>query len=104
MKYKCKKCGREIGEYDHTYENDLCYACQKELRFHTQAEALQSNEETETYDESDIVCPWCGYHIQDDEGTFVSESDGEYECDECGKVFKFQADVTVTYSTQRVTD
>ncbi len=34
------------------------------------------------------VDKWCDY-------------DGEYECDECGKGFYFQADIEVTYSTQR---
>lgn len=101
MKYTCKICGKEISEYTHLYENDLCYFCQKEVREREQAEALQNNEETETYCEHDIVCPWCGCRFKDDCGYFAREGDGEYDCPECGKEFYFQADVEVTYSTQR---
>lgn len=101
MNYTCKICGRKISEYNHTYENDLCYSCQKEIREREQAEALQNNEETETSYENDIVCPWCGRRFEDDDGYFVRTGDGEYECDECGKEFYFQADIEVTYSTQR---
>lgn len=101
MNYTCKICGRKIDEYNHTYENDLCYSCQKEIREREQAEALQNNEETETSYENDIVCPWCGTHMYDEDGYFVREGDGEYDCPECGKEFYFQADVEVTYSTQR---
>lgn len=101
MNYTCKICGKEISEYTHLYENDLCYFCQKEVREREQAEALQNNEETETYCEHDIVCPWCGTHMYDEDGDFVRVGDGEYDCPECGKEFYFQADVEVTYSTQR---
>lgn len=104
MKYTCKICGKEIAEYNHTFHDDMCYSCEDRIKKEEQAKKLQSNEETETFYENDIVCPWCGHHIEDDEGTFVSEGDGEYTCDECGKVFKFQADIEVTYSTQRKED
>lgn len=101
MNYICKICGRKISEYNHTYENDLCYSCQKEIREREQAQELQNNEETETFYENDIVCPWCGRRFEDDDGYFVRTGDGAYECDECGKEFYFQADIEVTYSTQR---
>ena len=101
MKYNCKICGKEIGEYSHTYENDLCYSCQTEIREQKRAQELQSNEETETYYEDDIVCPWCGYSFEDDDGYFASRGDGEYDCPECGKEFYFQANIEVTFNTQR---
>lgn len=101
MTYTCKICGNEISEYNHKYQGGMCYSCQKEVREREQAEALQNNEETETSYENDIVCPWCGTHMYDEDGYFVRESSGEYDCPECGKEFYFQADVEVTYSTQR---
>lgn len=73
MTYNCKICGKEIHEYSHTYENDLCYSCQKEMREQQQAQALQSNDITETFYEDDIVCPWCGYRFEDDDGYFTRQ-------------------------------
>lgn len=48
-----------------------------------------------------IVCPYCGYRIQDDDGYFAQKGDGEYECDSCGKTFNFSVNIEVTYSTTR---
>lgn len=101
MGYNCKICGKETSEYNHTYEGDKCYSCQKEIREQEQAEALQNNEEIETFYERDIVCPWCGCRFEDDDGYFARTGDGEYDCPECGKEFYFQVDIEVTYSTQR---
>lgn len=101
MSYNCKICGKEISEYSYKFHNSRCYFCEKKIKEQEQARKLQSNEETETAYENDIVCPWCGCHIEDDDGTFVSQGDGEYDCPECGKEFYFQADIEVTYSTQR---
>ena len=101
MKYTCKICGNEISEYSCVFHDGLCYSCEDRIKEQEQAKKLQSNEETETSYEHDIVCPWCGCHFEDDDGYFVRQGDGEYECDECGKKFYFQADIEVTYSTQR---
>lgn len=100
-KYTCKVCGKEISEYNYKFHNSMCYFCEDKIKEQEQAEKLQSNEETETFYEKDIVCPWCGCHFEDDDGYFVSTGDGEYDCPECGKEFYFQTDIEVTYSTQR---
>nr|DAR59167.1 MAG TPA: zinc finger and BTB domain-containing protein [Caudoviricetes sp.] len=101
MKYTCKICGNEIGEYTYVLHDGMCYSCEERIKEEEQTKKLQSNEETETSYEHDIVCPWCGCRFEDDDGYFVSAGDGEYDCPECGKGFYFQADIEVTYSTQR---
>mgnify|MGYP002521752005 CR=1 FL=1 len=101
---KCKVCGKPISEYDYKYRNRMCIRCQVDETYRQQAAALQNDEETETEYEDDIVCPWCGYRMQDDDAYFVSEQSGEYDCPECGKMFHFDADIEVTYSTRRVSE
>lgn len=101
MKYNCKICGKEISEYSCVFHDNMCYSCEHKIKEEEQAKKFQNNEETETSYEDDIVCPWCGYHFEDDDGYFVSVGDGEYDCPECGKGFYFQADIEVTFSTQR---
>lgn len=101
MRHTCKICGKEISEYSCIFHDGMCYSCEDKIKEEEQAKKLQNNEETETSYEQDIVCPWCGCHFEDDDGYFVSEGDGEYDCPECGKEFYFQADIEVTFSTQR---
>ena len=101
MKYTCKICGKEISEYSYVFHDGMCYSCEDRIKEEEQAKKLQSNEETKTFYENDIVCPWCGTHMYDEDGDFVRESSGEYNCPECGKGFYFQVDIEVTYSTQR---
>lgn len=99
--YKCINCGREIDSFDYKYQNQLCFSCAKKERQRKLAEKLQEDEETETDFEDEVVCPYCGYRMQDDCGDFVSEGSGEYDCPECGKTFEFEAHIEVTYSTRR---
>lgn len=99
--YRCKICGKEIYGYEHEFNNDTCFDCRKKQKDEELAKALQANEETETCWEDEIVCPCCGHRIEDDDGFFVREQEGEYECYECGKTFHFEVDIEVTYSTQR---
>lgn len=47
----------------------------------------------------DIVCPWCGYEYGD--CWEWTDHDDEIKCDECGKEFCYNKDVTVTYSTSK---
>ena len=99
--YKCKNCGREISKYDHDYRDGICFLCHKERYYDDLAQSLAENEETETECEDEIICPYCGYRMQDDDGYFLQERDGDYECDNCGKTFNFTVNVEVTYSTSR---
>lgn len=102
--YKCKNCGREISKYEHDYQDDICFLCHKERYYDDLTQLLRENEEIETDFEDEIVCPYCGNRMQDDEGYFAQQGDGEYECDECGKTFNFTANIEVTYSTSRKED
>lgn len=45
----------------------------------------------------EVVCPWCGRESGD--CWEWTENDGEMKCDECGKEFSYEKDITVTYST-----
>lgn len=99
--YKCKICGKEIGLYAQDYQDAMCSSCYKEASYYELAQSLQENEETETYCEDEIVCPYCGNRMEDYDGYFIQQGDGEYECDECGKTFNFTVRVEATYSTSR---
>lgn len=48
-----------------------------------------------------MVCPWCGYEHGD--SWEFNEDSGETDCNECGKTFKFERDISITYSTSKPT-
>ena len=49
-----------------------------------------------------IVCPYCGYeHLDSWE---CGESDDEFQCHHCEKVFAFESEVTITYSSYKKGD
>lgn len=47
----------------------------------------------------DVVCPWCGNKYGDC-WEWTKDSD-EMKCDECGKQFEYEKNVTVEYSTSK---
>lgn len=104
QKYHCKECGREISEYTNSSNRGMCYSCSQNAYYSDLADRLRENEEIETSFEDEIVCPYCGHRMTDDEGYFEREGDGEYDCDECGKTFNFTVNIEVTYSTSRKED
>ena len=97
----CKVCGKQISEYEHDWKDGLCFGCYERQQEMKLASKLQNNIVTETNCEQDIVCPYCGYRMEDDDSYFIREQEGEYECPECEKTFYFQACIDITYSTQR---
>ena len=99
--YKCISCGREIDSFDYKYRKQLCFSCAKKEYQNKLAEALQDNEETETNFEDEVVCPYCGHRIKDEENDFVNWGEGDYDCPECGKTFEFTTHLEITYSTRR---
>lgn len=99
--YFCKTCGKEISAFENQFKNGRCFNCAEKSYYDRVAEELQSDEETETYGEDKIICPYCGYDMEDDDGYFTSEQSGECECPECGKTFHFEAEISVTFSTRR---
>lgn len=100
--YICKICGKKIDEFDHTLYDDKCYDCREKQYKYNLTRALQEDEETETYYEDEVVCPYCGYRMEDDDNYFVREQVGEYKCPECGGTFRFETNIEITYSTQRM--
>lgn len=55
---------------------------------------------------SDIVCPHCGCVYSDsmEFGDYGKSNDGEEDCQECGKRFRWERNVSVDYSTEKVTE
>lgn len=102
--YNCKICGREIDKFVYDYQDAMCFFCRKEARYDELAQNLKENEETETWHEGEIICPYCGYRMADDDGYFQQEGEGEYECYNCGKTFNFETHIEITYSTSRQED
>lgn len=45
----------------------------------------------------EIVCPHCGHEHGD--SWEQSRDDGEFDCCECGRLFRYSRDISVTYST-----
>ena len=49
----------------------------------------------------EITCPWCG-EVHGD--SWERRDEGEDECSNCGKRFKYSRNVFVDYSTEAVED
>lgn len=100
----CKTCGKKISDYEYNYHDAKCFSCCEQDYLDKLAEQLQNNEETETFREDKVICPYCGYVFEDDDSYFLNEGGGEFECEECGNTFNFTAHVEITYSTKRQND
>jgi hypothetical protein len=57
--------------------------------------------EHETYAESEITCPYCGYEYTESYEYDSSDLDacGEEDCPDCEKKFKWSRNTSITYST-----
>lgn len=99
--YNCKICGKEITQYEHVFQDGICFSCRKNRYYKDLEQSLKGNEQIETNYEDAIICPYCGNRIEDDDGYFQRQGEGEYECDNCEKTFNFEVNVEVTYSTSR---
>lgn len=95
VKYKCNICGKEIDKSPkkYSFENYWCEDC---LRKNHEISKWQ-NEQFRT---PEIVCPWCG-HIKTDSWELICDFDDEYECSECEKVFEYERDFKVTYTSRK---
>ena len=98
----CSRCLK--GEVFHSF-TEYCFSCLQELNKERVTDNILSGEETETYGEDDIVCPYCGSHYEpfdvDEEGDYFDESEYDYKCCDCGHEFVYEASVSVTFSTRR---
>ena len=104
----CSDCGRKnnAGEY-FGMKGGLslkyyCPECEKVDKAKRKAEqdALYASGEETPDDTDEITCPWCGY-ADSDSGEGPDEDD-ECECGDCGGIFSYVRNYTVTYSSERV--
>ena len=47
----------------------------------------------------DIVCPYCGYTHRD--SWELGADYGDHDCGSCGKIFLYERDIVVSYSTSK---
>jgi DNA-directed RNA polymerase subunit RPC12/RpoP len=51
-----------------------------------------------------IICPYCGEKHEDSWEIAMNDSEGEYECLNCGKKFKWEVHTITDYSTSKIED
>ena len=61
---------------------------------------MKDDDEIDTEYEDEITCPACGNKTGDSWES--SESDDNYECEQCGSVFSYEREVEVSYSSSLV--
>lgn len=80
-----------------TLEVHRCDACDR--RFHLE---LDWESMGETIQESNIICPYCGYEYSDYDGYWFDGGEhSEVECESCGKHFDLEVRERRSYSTKR---
>lgn len=97
----CAICGKEV---DLLPWEEHCYTCRINEHFARIKREILSGEETSTYGEDEIICPWCG-EIQDmTDDCDVMYEDGTHEdieCSDCGKKFTVTTNISYSYDTDR---
>lgn len=102
--YKCSRCGCDTPNSKDVYidqryifTSHRCDGCEKryDLEFDFQSQG-------ETINETDLICPWCGYEYE----TYYAYGfdDGDTEevvCSDCGKHFDLKIETRRRYSTRR---
>lgn len=76
-----------------------CYKVEKDIEKKKERQRYIDGEEEPSFTD-EIVCPWCGCEQYD--SWERADSDDEHECDECGKIFAYERNIKVTYSSYRV--
>jgi|GEM_PF-5480391 len=61
-------------------------------------EKVEQMKEFDTYLTKKLICPYCGKENYDE----TTEPDGKTVCSECGNVFEFQRDYTISYISKKV--
>lgn len=102
--FKCQTCGCDTTN-DQSFtvrtgyvcEVHRCDACDKRWHMELDWECMG-----ETINESNIICPYCGYEYSDYDGwSFEGGDHEEVECECCGKHFDLEVRERRTYSTKR---
>mgnify|MGYP002868477286 CR=1 FL=1 len=100
--YTCTRCGRPtenfspysplIADLIKSAGVSFCDACYAEL-------ADIRDWENEQFQTSNLVCPWCGH--EDRDSWELADWDGSYECPACGKLFEYEREVEVPYTSRK---
>lgn len=99
---KCYECGKETDRYYWT-DRDWAKKFGEEDRYWCQecfdkAASFYDWQNEQSYTE-EIVCPWCGKEQSD--SWEYADYDSECECDYCEKVFEYQRNIEVTYTSRK---
>lgn len=99
---KCYKCGKETDRLFWS-NRDLAKRLDEEDKYWCQecrdkADAFREWENEQSFTE-EIVCPWCGEEQSD--SWECCDWDYEYECMNCGKMFEYERNVEVTYTSKK---
>lgn len=101
---KCRKCGKDTDnfiEYSDWFMTHLkpdergYWKCPECVHYDVEL-SIWENEQLAT---DEITCPWCGYELSD--SWEYGDSDDAAECPECGKLFEYEREVDVTYTSKR---
>ena len=57
-------------------------------------------DDIDCYGTDDIVCPWCGAHMEATDFCLDGRAE-DYDCDDCDRTFYVEPDYSVTYTTTR---
>lgn len=77
-----------------------CETC-REVEIQAQIAAYQENyREIDTIGEDSIICPHCGYKI--DDTSEYGTDDQEVECCNCGREYHLSPCISITYTTKKI--
>lgn len=101
---KCRRCGKDTDNFieysdwfkSHFPEDGNGYWKCPECVTYTARLCEWENEQRNT---SEITCPWCGCELTD--SWEYDDCDDAAECPECGKLFEYERNVEVTYTSKR---
>lgn len=89
----CRNGNRCVNGFGADSGESYCDECIDEL-------LARVDWENESFRESSIVCPWCGY--EDPDSFEVDEGEHEdFACRRCGKPFDLEVEVSTEYTTRR---
>lgn len=89
---RCDDCGTTENLCYYT-EGELCDDCHKQ-RVEKRIAEFKGKHAYQDF----IICPWCGYRINDS-WEFAGKSGGTIECSDCGHEFEYEVHHEVTYTT-----
>lgn len=99
----CIECGIKRADLDHAPWASskgafLCKPCETKLKAEGIKQRIADGFDHEDTDE--VVCPHCGYEHSDS----WEAGEGKGECPDCGGLFTMERDVSVSYSTEKLTN